>query len=48
MNSREEKTDHQVIKVLCEKSKVLAFVEGQKEYEKSMERMFNAGDGPSN
>ena len=47
MNSREENTNDQVFKVLCEKSKALAFVEGQKEYEKSMKRIFNAG-GPSN
>ena len=47
MSGREENTDDQVIKTLCEKSKLLAFVEGQNEYEKSMKRMFNAGD-PSN
>ncbi|XP_074629591.1 (R)-6-hydroxynicotine oxidase-like [Acropora palmata] len=47
MSGREENTDDQVIKVLCEKSKLLAFVEGQNEYEKSMKRIFNAG-GPLN
>ena len=47
MRGREENTDDQVINALCEKSKLLAFVEGQNEYEKSMKRIFNAG-GPSN
>ena len=47
MSGREENTDDPVINALCEKSKLLAFVEGQNEYEKSMKRIFNAG-GPSN
>ncbi|XP_067017785.1 uncharacterized FAD-linked oxidoreductase YgaK-like [Acropora muricata] len=47
MSGREENTDDQVMKDLCEKSKLLAFVEGQNEYEKSMKRTFNAGS-PSN
>ena len=40
MSSPEENTD-QVIKALCEESNLLAFVEGQEEYEQSLKRLFN-------
>ncbi len=41
MSSPEESTSDPVIKTLCEKSNLLAFVEGQEEYKKSVKRLFN-------
>ena len=41
MSSPEETSSDQVIKVLCEKSNLRAFVEGQEGYEQSMKRLFN-------
>lgn len=46
MSSPEESSSDRVIKVLCEKLNLIAFVEGQEGYEKSMRRLFN--ESPSN
>ena len=46
MSSSEETSGGRVLNVLCEKSSLVAFEEGQEGYEQSMKRVFNGS--PSN
>ena len=46
MSSPEETSGDRVLNVLCEKSSLVAFKEGQEGYEQSMKRVFNGS--PSN